>query len=316
MPPKEAPEQHSENELKRIRTFQGDVEELLRHNKVSKASIAIAENEKRVKQETLDSQDASVTTPDASKVFTVSSSLALAPRWNIRLIVLVAAGIVVVSGIGIGAFLFFGDNEKPAVAEQQTQIPKSVAITLAGGESRAGVLKAIADNIATLSVPQNQLRIIPMTLGILNITTEGLFSMLETSAPTPLTRALGTTPTLGVHGFRGGQPFMLFSVSSYDHSFAGMLAWEKNLLRDIGPLFGVLPREILGKASSTTSEALGNRIVIKDAIVRNKDARAAFDPQGKIVFLYSFIDKQTLVFTTNEDTLKLLINKAWGGRLR
>lgn len=316
MPPEQTPQSKPSNELKRIRTFQGDVEEMMQRNKVSKASIALAENEKRVERETLDSPSASVITPDASKVFKISSPLALAPHWNTRLITLVVVGIVIVGGMGIGAFLFFRNNEEPTSTDQQTQIPQSAAISLAGGESRAGVLKAIVDNIAALSVPQNQLRIIPMTLGALTITTEELFLKLETSAPTPLTRALGATPTLGVHGFRGGQPFLLFSVSSYDHAFAGMLAWEKNMLRDIGPIFGVVPREILGKVSSTTSEALGNRIAIKDVILRNKDARAAFDPQGKIVFLYSFIDKQTLVVTTNEDTLKLLISKAGGGRLR
>ena len=85
---------------------------------------------------------------------------------------------------------------------------------------------------------------------------------------------------------------------------------------DIGPLFGVNTRELLINVGSTTADALQNRIVFKDVVIRNKDARAAFGPQGTIVFLYSFIDKQTLVFTTHEETLKTLVGKAGGGKLR
>ena len=95
-----------------------------------------------------------------------------------------------------------------------------------------------------------------------------------------------------------------------------MLSWEQNLLSDIGPLFGISVRDILGKAASTTSEALQNTLAVKDVIIKNKDVRAIFDPKKEIIFLYSFIDKETLVLTTSEDTLRFLIGKAWGGRLR
>ncbi len=303
-------------DLKRIRTFQNDVEEMLQHSPVSKASIAIAESEKRIKQETQDSQSASSPFQNTSKVFRISSGLPLTSHWNTRLIALVTLLILFLGGIGIGAFFFFKDAEQAVSTEQGTQIPESAAVTLEGRESRAGTLKAIWSVVSTLSVPQNELRTIPVKLGIAPITTVELFAKLETSAPAPLTRALGTAPTLGVHGFRGGQPFLLFSVSSYDYAFAGMLDWEQNLLGDIGPLFGISPREILRNVGSTTTEALGNTIAVKDVILRNKDVRAVFDPQGAIIFLYSFIDKQTLVFTTNEDTLKILMSNAGGGRLR
>lgn len=319
MPPQKPLEQDTGgNDLVRIRTFQGDVEALMRKQPTSKAEIAIAENEKRIKQEKEAERLANAPSPfvDAAKIARPPSELEFAPRWNMKLIVLVAAGVLFVAGIGTAASFFFAGKKPQVVAPPKTEVPQSAAITLEEGESRAGTAKAIWNGIKALSVPQNELRTIPLKIGTTEATTEELFLKLETSAPSSLVRALGSTPIIGVHGFRGGQPFLLFSVSSYDFAFAGMLAWEPEMLNDIGPLFGISPREIVGKASSTTAEALTNTIAVKDVIIRNKDVRATFDPQGKIIFLYSFIDKQTLVITTNEDTLKALIGKAGGGRLR
>ena len=306
------------SDLPRIRTFQGDVEAMMRKQPMSKAEIAIAENEKRIKREKEAERLTNAPSPfvNAAKIARPPNEIELAPRWNMKLIVLVAAGVLFVAGIGTAASFFFAGNKPPVVVEPKTQVPQSAAITLEEGESRAGTAKTIWNGIKALSVPQSELRTIPIKIGAIEATTEELFLKLAVSAPSSLVRALGDTPIIGVHGFRGGQPFLLFSVSSYDFAFAGMLSWEQEMLNDIGPLFGISLREIVGKASSTTAEALGNTIAVKDVIIRNKDVRATFDPQGKIIFLYSFIDKQTLVLTTNEDTLKTLMNKAGGGRLK
>jgi hypothetical protein len=41
-----------------------------------------------------------------------------------------------------------------------------------------------------------------------------------------------------------------------------------------------------------------------DTILHNKDARVVKDENGKIIFLYSFINSETIVITTNETTLR------------
>lgn len=304
----------ADNELKPLHTFQSDVEELMAKQQVSKAAIAIAESEKQRREET---GNAPQGTPSfkPSKVFNVSSALPLSRRWDMKPIILVAIGVIVLGGIGVGAFFFFRQKEEPVTMPKPA--PKAVAgVALQGNERRAGVIGAIQKTLLATSVPQNEMRTVPLTWKEKPITTSELFTILDTSPPPELVRALGSSPTLGLHGFKGGQPFLLFSVTSYDYAFGGMLSWEKTLVVDIGPLLGVLPRDILANVGSTTTEALENTLAIKDAIIRNKDARAVFDPSGAIVFLYSFIDKQTLVLTTNEDTLKMLINKAGGGKLR
>lgn len=309
-------QQKPADELKRIQTFQSDVEEMMRRQKVSKATIAISEDKRKARVEEPDSQDsASPSSPDA-KVFKISSGLPLPARRGFRFIALIVAGILVLGGIGAGAFFVFKRDGQTNTSLPETEVKQSIAIALESRENREGVIKAIWSRVRDLSVPQNELRVIPITLDATPITTAKLLEKIEASAPAPLVRALGQTPTLGVHGFRGGKPFLIWSVSSYDHAFDGMLSWEKNMLRDIGPLFGISVRDIVEKAASTTSEVLGNTIAIKDIIIRNKDVRAAYDPKGEIIFLYSFIDKETLVLSTNEDTLRFLLGKAGGGRLR
>lgn len=305
----------ADDKLKRIHTFQSDVEELMQKEQVSKADIALAEGARQTAQ----AEAAHVTPPqpDQSKTFRISNNLPLSTRWNVRLITVAAVGAVVLGGIGIGVFFFSKNAEQePAAGPRGNKAPETRALVLQGKERRAGVLNVIQAGIAAVSVPQNEMRTVPVRRGEATLSTSELFTLLETGAPPALVRALGETFTLGIHGFQGGQPFLLFTVSSYDHAFAGMLLWEPRLIDDVGPLFGISSREILADVGSTTTEALQNTIAIKDVIIKNKDARAAFNPSGSIVFLYSFTDKRTLIFTTSEDTLKALISKAGGGKLR
>ena len=314
MPPEQSPKPDAPQALKRIRTFQSDVEELMQREQTSKADIALAQNEKKLREETASTETAPPIFKQ-SKVFSISNALPLSRRWNVRRITLITVGFLVIVGIGVGAFYLFR-GAKPAAPVLNTKPKQTAGIELGTGAKRAGALSAIRKAIQALSIPQNELRPISLQRGGAVLTTGELFAVLEANPPPELERALGSSPTFGLYGFKGGQPFLLFGVTSYDRAFAGMLSWEQTLLSDIGPLFGVSSRDILKNTGSTTKEAVENVITIKDAIIRNKDARAAFDPQGVIVFLYSFIDKQTLVFTTDEDMLKALIAKAGGGSLK
>lgn len=318
MPQEQSPQPlKPSGDLKRIHTYESDVEELMQKQQTSKAAIAIAEDKRRVEESKKPEPPPTPSAARPSKVFQISSALPLGTRWNFKLITVVAVALLMLAGIGVGAFFFVRDAAPPKVVQPpKTNVPQVSAVVLQGKERRAGVLAAIRDSIKSISVPQTEVRTLPLKRETADISTGELLALLETHAPASLIRALGEKPTLGIYGFQGGQTFLLFSVTSYDYAFSGMLEWEPKLLDDIGPLFGVSARDVLRDVGSTTEEALQNTITIKDVIIRNKDARAAFAPDGSIVFLYSFIDKQTLVFATNEDTLKMLIAKAGGGKLR
>lgn len=312
MPPEQNPTPKPSADLKRLRTYQSDVEEMMQKQQTSKAAIAIAQDKKRVGEEAEPKPAASGFT--ASKIFSMSGKLPLGTQWNFKLIGVVVLGLLVIIGIGVGAFFFWPSGTPKKIEQKRVEVPKITAVALQGGERRAGVLGAIQDTVDAAAVPANEIRTIPVTRDGQSLSTTDFLAALEAGAPPALVRALGPTPVLGVYG--SGQTFLLLSVVSYDHAFSGMLSWEQNLVEDMGPLFGVSAREVLDEVGSTTTEALQSIITIKDAIIRNKDVRAAFDPEGKIVFMYSFVDKQTLVMTASEDTLKMLVSKAGGGRLK
>lgn len=319
MPPQknlqQKPPSPPKDELRRLHTYESDVQEIMQKGQVSKATIAIAENAKQVKHEDEISK-APVVPIAPAKIFTVEPELPFGRQTVNYRFLLILGGLLLLAGIGVTLFLFMTRVTPKKLILPRATVPQERAIVFQGNERRANSIVAIQKALKATSVPQGNVRAVPIELGNTNITTAEFFDLLDATPPATLIRALSSEPILGVYGFQGGQPFLLFDVSSFDHAFSGMLEWEENMLEDIGPLFGVSPRAILGETGSTTAEILNNTIRIKDVILRNKDARAAFDSEGNILFLYSFIDKQTLVLTTGEDTLRALQTKARGGRLK
>lgn len=309
----------AEGELKRLRTYQSDVEEVLRSQNVSRTTIALAEGERKRKE----SEALLGNAPPAPKVFTISQTIPLGggrrrPILSWRLLALALGALLVIAGAG---FAWRGISTRIFEPPEVTKTPSAeqenaTDIVLQGGESRAGFLKVVRDKVAAVQIPLNELRMLSVRIEERGMTTEELFAFLESRAPAPLIRALDKTPTVGVHGIRGNQLFLLFKVDSFDHAFDGMLAWERTLLDEVGPLFGVNPKDIHSEGATTTAAVLQNRLTIKDVIIRNKDARAVFVKGGRIVFLYSFLDKETLLMATNEETLKVVLPKVSRGMLR
>ena len=89
-----------------------------------------------------------------------------------------------------------------------------------------------------------------------------------------------------------------------------MLAWELHMNEDLSPLFG----EVLEKTTST-STPLREPFVFEDSIIKNKEVRVLKDTKGTIRLLYSFIDRETLVITTNESTFSEVLTRLTSQRI-
>ena len=76
-----------------------------------------------------------------------------------------------------------------------------------------------------------------------------------------------------------------------------MLKWEKDMVSDVGKLFGISVN-----ASSTPQTFV-------DQERRNKDLRVLKDENGKVILLYSFIDNNTLLITKNENVFGAVLSK-------
>lgn len=320
MPPEKTPPQTpiatpSDIALRPIRTFESDVAEVLQKEQITKAKIAIAEG-KRHERDVNEPPPRTFTAKRLSVSNVIPEGMKhLEIPWKA---VGVAAGAIVL--LGIGVFLYFGvewSREQPTTNEVPVQkVPKEYRIDVAKSASRLAFIETIGKKFADAPIKVNELRAVPLLLDGVPMTTEAFFTKLEARAPNVLLRAFDPSLTLGLHGQKGIQPFILFSVRSYEHAAGGMFDWEKYLLDDIGPLFGVNVRELSLQAGTSSDAVLAQDLRIKDVILRNKDARALFDTNGNIIFLYIFPDQETLIITTNEDTLRALQGKVEGGKLK
>lgn len=153
------------------------------------------------------------------------------------------------------------------------------------------------------------------------ISTEEFLNILEAREPDALTRSLDKKFLLGIHKTKDGiEPFILFKSNDYEISYAKMLEWEYILISDIKDIFfknlgssqAFLKYEEDLEISTTTNNNLTPQYDdrdFKDLILANKDTRSISSEDGKLLFFYSFINRDHLIFTTNSETLTLLINR-------
>jgi len=176
-------------------------------------------------------------------------------------------------------------------------------------------------------------------------------SIDEAQAPRAATfaeflRALGARPSeefirslseeffFGIHFADAPSPLFVVPVVSYDHAFAGMLAWEKSINTEFGGLFVQLPpyRTVLVPAivsatstSATSTEATSTPRMVEtqepvpprafeDLVMRNYDVRALKDDNGNIVLYYSFPTQDLLVISASPYTFPEVLSRLQAAR--
>ncbi|MDE2213088.1 MAG: hypothetical protein KGJ34_00955 [Patescibacteria group bacterium] len=149
--------------------------------------------------------------------------------------------------------------------------------------------------------------------GAVPLSTSDFFSLMAPNADPSLVRSLDPTFLLGVHSFDGNQAFLIFTTNSYDQAYAGMLSWEDTMQTDLSPLFDRTPPIHIPEEGNTAAEAIAAPQLLQspfsDLVVDNEDARVIQDSSGDILLLWTFVDRQTLVITTNQYTLQEIISR-------
>jgi len=283
------PEQNSEEHIiPKVKTFKEDLANAVKKDNISLVKVALAENKKRERNTEIDAE----TSPLASKnIFLIGGSLAL---------ILIA--------LGIFAFFFFG-NKKPTDSGTVTIKPDIIAV-----ESKKGIdvddfdapkIFGIAENQQTAQIPLGTIERIYFETGTGTatsiLTTEDLFTRLNTRIPSSLLRSFDPNFFFGIHSFNQDNPVLILKTEDYQTAYAGMLSWEKAMYADIGGLFFV--------PSTTITNATATAPIFQDRVIENKDTRILVDSAGKTLFFYSFVDPNTIVFTNNADTFREVISR-------
>lgn len=269
--------------LKQIRTFQGDVAEALQKQRESLVSIQQIEHLKKSS-----TRSATLTPLENSKSRTESFYLLLGS------LVLFVLGVV-------GAWYAYNEfvikSATPIMTAPANRfVSADVEINLnLGTTSRETLINTLVG--AVEGVPARELRHINFALS-----TNEFLEMLETRAPGSLVRAFDPLFMFGAFGespaMDGASTFLIIKLVSFENAFAGMLAWEKNLSQDIGPLF----------ATAEFSKSMPRGSTFTDITDRNKDVRIlALGDQP--ILLYSFFDNNMLIITDHVETLRTLIDR-------
>ena len=145
-----------------------------------------------------------------------------------------------------------------------------------------------------------------------------LIRALQLPAPDILLRNVAPVSTVGiVSAGVESRPFFIFRVTSYERTFAGMLAWESTIGRDLAPLYPsysaptVNPEASkLNLGTSTPVSAATPPVMLAyfaDAVVASHDVRVLKDSAGNTLMLYGYADKSTLILARDEAAFTTLL---------
>ena len=268
--------------IKSLRTYQGDVEEAVSKNQYSASTILTAEMKRK---------DSSLA------VFEQPGDSVARNKFFI-----IVGGILLLLGIvTVIAVFYTRSNQKVTVNQKaKTLIPFAQEKTIPiAGISRDVLVNSIITEKQSFKSPVNSI----LYINTVNATNtpaniEDVLSLIAPEMPGSLVRSLDTGYMLGVYSFDTNEPFILLTTNDFALSFSGMLRWESKMTSDLGKLF-----EISGNIGTTTTG------VFVDEALRNKDIRILQDKNKKTILLYTFLDKNTLLITTDENAFNAILGK-------
>lgn len=290
MPPKPEPKIEKEtfiSPLKQIRTFQGDVTEALQRQQESLVSIQRAEQSRRGTIQSMPS-DSSKEGSAGKKSFLfllvgsfVLFALGSVGAWYAYSNFIKKTTTSIVEG---PANKFFSTNSETTV--DLTELSRQALITALTGaklEVPSGDMKHIvvrkSDPTGTYSM----------------LAADEFLATLKSRAPGSLARAFDS---LFMFGAYGQSTFIIIKLASFESAFGGMLAWEKDMALDIGPLL----------STSLSLQNVPFDAKFRDITDKNKDIRALF-VDDRPVLLYSFIDNNLLIITDDIETIRAVIER-------
>lgn len=138
-----------------------------------------------------------------------------------------------------------------------------------------------------------------------------LVKALALQAPDILLRNVRPESTVGVvNAGTETKPFFILRVSSFERTFAGMLAWEPVMRSSLSLLYPPYPNAPIVEEPMATTTATSTIVTpppmrrapssFVDAVVRNYDVRILRDADGRSLMLYGYKDKETLIIARDE----------------
>ena len=297
--PSPLPEKPEASVSSPIETYESDFTARVKEGSASTATILAAE------------QDAKTGEPSAPAQ-TVRTSI-LPILAGVVLLVLGAAGAYIAYtryAVKIAPIVLAPIVSTPIFVDEREQIAGKTALTLLQSLEQS-LTKPLANNAVRLLYTAES-----------STTDQSVFSALQFPAPGVLLRNINPSQSMaGVISIEGTEtPFFILSVTAYNETFAGMLAWEPLMARDMSILFPPHPEvahtavvasttatttsaKLPTKKSATVAQATTTPLFVPlfhDEVVSNHDVRVYRDAAGRSVLLYGYWNQKTLVIARDQ----------------
>jgi hypothetical protein len=281
--------------LKTVRTYLSDMADTVRTNDISVIKVALAEQNKNERENIYKQAEG---TP-FKKFF-----------W-------VAGGIIL---IGVALFGIYFVTNKNAALNIPEQIVKNdsiisydelASISVKDGDNLTDKIIANKKEVSTL-IKSSGIKSISINKEVggakVNLSVRELFTKLGFTAPSSLVRSLSDSYMVGsyINNLSGNTAdyksslFLILPTTDYEYTYAGMLEWEKTIAGNTYDLFELDTKD--------NKLQVDNR-VWKDIIIENKDARVLLNEENKPILYYMFTNKNNLIITDKEDTLKEITSR-------
>jgi len=292
---------------KPLRTYEGDLAELMSKNKTSVATIAIAESKKNEGEEKISTE---VRKNHTKQILLGFLSFAL-----------IAGGIV-------GGYYLYQKSSLAVPTPVQKTLPifsivradRQIVLTIAG-EKELELATKINETFSSIvgANGENNQKIVEIILGekkgeeLNRISGSDFIKKASLKMPDALSRSLIDQWMIGtfIENDDNKIPFIIFKTDFFQNAFSGMLSWEASMPDDLADFLNFKDKARASENTASTSIAsyFSIRGKFVDKQIKNRDVREFINNQGEILFLYSFIDKDTIVFTTSEQALINIIGR-------
>ncbi len=345
--PKSAPQpvpeiKKEESSVKPLQTYQGDISSLVEKRNVSVVSIAAAEADRRGQ-----AQGAAAAPPLQQKqeersvlsraALIGGGVLLLAGALGLIVYLATRPSTVQVTPLATAApFINVDDTTQVNIAQgaSRTSVMQALESARKAVKLSLGLMERLQLTSSGFDSQGNST--------LTEVPIQNLFNTIAPYAPATLVRTLSGKYLLGVHSYDENDAFFILSTDSYETAYAGMLQWETTMQGDLSPLFvrtppvhinntptpvdptaggsttSTAPADYFGlpaqagASASTTSAPVYTSIVptaFVDRVVENHDARVIENKYGDILLLWTFINRNTIVITNNDSTLREVISR-------
>ncbi|MFA6251233.1 MAG: hypothetical protein WC603_01240 [Candidatus Paceibacterota bacterium] len=281
----------NDKNIKVLRTYSSDMADAIRTNEVSVIKIALAEKEKKEREEM--NQKAEGT--------------------NTSKTLLVIGGIILIAVAIIGSyFLLQKKKEKeipePIISNIDTFISYDSNLYIdVTNVINSSELSEILKKEQTAN--SGLIKALFLTKKITDkselLTSRNFLSLIGATAPGALVRSLSDKYLLGKYADKNipglsneTALFLIFQTTDYNQAYASMLEWEKTMLKDLFILFDI--------KITDTSEAVFDK-PWQDIIINNRDARVLYGENDSALLYYVFVNKNNFIITNNIRAVKEII---------